>query len=378
VTIRQLPWAQKTLNPESVWPFTRGSGQTVAVLDSGVDASQPQLAGHVIGSGPARSDCSGHGTQVAGVIVAQHQDGAGFEGLAPAAKVLPITVTPSDQSGVPDPTKIDPKRLAAGIDSAVSHGAHIITMSAISYRDDPALQQAVRRAQEHGALIVAAVGDDADDGSPTPYPAAYSGVLGVGALSRDGSVVPSSQAGRYVDLVAPGDDIVTTQRASGLTTVEGTAYAAGFVSAIAALTWSAHPDLNVEQLAHRLTATAAPGGEAPGGAHYGQGIADPYQAVTGVIDDGPRQSLPRMPGRHHDRAAEVRATAWSHSMRWALIGTGAGLLLVALVVAAAVYLPRGSRRRWRPGLSPGPEDDPESDQPSPPVHLFPDENTDRR
>ena len=377
-TIQQLPWAQKTLEPERVWPFTRGSGQIVAVLDGGVDAGQPQLAGHVTGSESAQQDCSGHGTQVAGVIVAQHRDGVGFQGLAPAAKVLSVRVTPSDDASAPDSTKIDPKRLAEGIDTAVSKGAHIITMSVVTYQDDPALQGAVRRAQQHGALVVAAVGDDADNGSPTPYPAAYRGVIGVGALGPDGAVVQSSQQGPYVDLVAPGSNIVTTQRESGMTMVAGTAYAAGFVSGIAALAWSAHPDLNAEQLAHRLTATAAPGGEAPGGPHYGQGVADPYQAVTGIVEDGPGRSLPRMPGRHHDRAAEIRAAAWSDSTRWALIGTGIGVLLAAAVVAVAVYLPRGLRRRWRPGLDTGPADDPEPDQPSPPVHLFPDEGSDRR
>src|SRR5687767_5955619 len=94
---RPVPWPQRRLAPERAWPLTRGAGVTVAVLDSGVDATRPALAGRVargfdaeVGTGVADNDCLGTGTQVAGVIAARPSDTTGFAGVAPDVTVVPV------------------------------------------------------------------------------------------------------------------------------------------------------------------------------------------------------------------------------------------------------------------------------------------------
>ncbi|HEY3502787.1 MAG TPA: S8 family serine peptidase [Actinocatenispora sp.] len=380
-TYQALPWAQMTLEPQRVWPFSTGQGQTVAVVDTGIDGSQPQLSGRVLagtnvgdGKSAGNKDCAGHGTQVAGVIAAKATSGIGFRGLAPNAKLLPVALTAKNET--PD-SNVDPKLLAKGINWAVGHGATIVTVPYATYSDDADLKSAVANAHQHNVLVVAATGDLGSENNPDPYPASYPGVLAVGTLAQDGTVSKDSGYGKYVGLVAPGSSVVTTQAGHGMILVDGSAYAAGFASAVAALAWSHRPDLSVDELVHRLEATAAPGGEAAPGQHYGWGIADPYQAIVGRTADGARQALPSAPAKHIDKAAQARAHAWASSTNLALIGTGAGVALALLIIAAMVYLPRGRRRRWRAGRAAGPYDDPEADMPSVPVHLFKEPEADR-
>ena len=97
VMLPGIPWTRKRLAPERVWPITTGTGVIVAVIDTGVDASVPQFAGHVLpgmdvvnGSGPADNDCYGHGTFVAGIIASQAPAGTGVAGIAPGVTILPI------------------------------------------------------------------------------------------------------------------------------------------------------------------------------------------------------------------------------------------------------------------------------------------------
>ena len=176
-----IPWAQQVLAPERVWPFTKGGGITVAVLDSGVDANHPQLRGHVsdgfdavTGSGPANNDCLGTGTQVAGVIGAGQTSSAGFFGVSPEVTILPIRVVAARTSG---PNVADPHVLALGIDTAVARGAAVIVVSTVSYTDSDELRRAATKALAKGVTVVAAVGDlgDPTDANPHPVSGAVSG-----------------------------------------------------------------------------------------------------------------------------------------------------------------------------------------------------------
>ena len=218
--VAAVPWAQQLLGPQQVWSFSRGGGVTVAVLDSGVDAGHPQLRGEigagfdaVAGGGRADNDCLGTGTQVAGVIAAWETGGVGFVGLAPNVSIVPIRVVDADGG---DPVAA-PAVLARGVRAAVERGADVIAAPVVSYTDAPELRAAVSDALRDGVVIVAAAGDlgDAPGGGPTSYPAAYDGVIGVGAIAESGLRWPKSQVGRYVDVVAPGADVVTLQRGRG-------------------------------------------------------------------------------------------------------------------------------------------------------------------
>jgi hypothetical protein len=222
--------------------------------------------------------------------------------------------------------------------------------------------------------VVAAAGDlgGPDGGNPKSYPAAYPDVLGVGAVGPDALVWPDSQRGDYVDLVAPGVAVPTVQRGEGLVEVNGTAVAAGYVGAAAALVRSKRGDLVGRDIAEALVAAASP---APLGAAYGAGVVNPFAAVTDQVVPASARPLPAvvalpMP----DDAAERRRR--SFALGGAALAAAA-VLAVLIVVAASR---RGRRQGWRPGLAgkvPPPD---EPLEPGPPVMLLdePTEAADRR
>jgi type VII secretion-associated serine protease mycosin len=370
--IAAVPWAQQLLGPERVWPLATGAGVTVAVLSTGVDADQPQLQGHVIGGldlvqagQKATSDCAGRGTQLAGIIAAQPAPGLGMRGLAPGVRIVPVRAGERD---APNPTT-----LAAAIDWAVDHDAGVVCVSTAVAIDDTVLRAAVANAVSHNVVVVAAVGDGEPAGDQpaavASYPAAYDGVIGVGALEPSGSRWNRSRRGGYVDLVAPGAQVVTTQRGSGLVQVDGTAAAAAFVSATAALVRSRFRDLPAAQVIRRILATAAP---APAGVDsdaYGNGVVDPYAAVTRQVAEQAPKALADVvrPPTATDAAG---AHAWAVSRGTALIAAAVVLVLGLSTLGIARAMPLGRRRRWRAGLAPPAEDLPEDDAPAPPVHLF--------
>jgi type VII secretion-associated serine protease mycosin len=368
-----IPWSQQMLGPERVWPFAKGGGLTVAVLDSGVDARHPQLRGHVLqgfdavaGKGRADDDCVGTGTQVAGVIAARQVSGVGFAGLAPAVEILPIRVVAERGSSAAATT---PAILAKGINVALERGADIIAVSVISYEGSPALREAVEAALAKGVIVVAAVGDlgDSSAANPTPYPADYDGVIGVAAITEAGVRWPRSQHGEYVDLVAPGADVITSARVTGMTLAAGTGVATGFVAGTAALVRDKRgDDVPASTIRQALLATAVPIG---GADQYGRGLVNPYAAVNEQLVKGSPTPLPAMA-----RPADPGTSLWATSRSVAITGTIIALVAVILVAALATALPRGRRRFWRPALAAAPPEVDEPDEPGPPVQLF-DEQT---
>jgi membrane-anchored mycosin MYCP len=365
--VAQVPWTLQAMPPDRIWPFTTGQDIIVAVLDSGVDADHPQLSGRVMpgydalaGGGAAYTDCLGTGTQVAGVIAAQPAGDVGFSGLAPGVMILPIrVVAEASSTGL----VADPAVLANGIDAAVSMEADVIAISAVTYEDDERLRAAVNEAVRSGITVVAAVGDlgDASAPNPTPYPADYDGVIGVGAIDPTGARWSSSQYGSYVDLVAPGVDVLTLQSGSGMTQVNGTGVACGFVAAAAALV-RARRDSSGADVGDVLLSTASP---AAGRDYYGHGIVNPYAAVTNQITRVDPLPLPTMahPG-------EPDNSAWLRSRDLALAGAGIAVLMAIAVIVGAYALPRGRLRFWRGTLVPKITSAPEPAEPSPPVVLF--------
>jgi membrane-anchored mycosin MYCP len=347
VRVREVPWAQDRLLPKRVWNLTQGAGVTVAVIDSGIDASVPQLAGRVlpgvdvVGSGPADTDCLGHGTFVAGVIAAQPAPGTGLAGVAPQAKVLPIRQAISaDDGSVSD--------LAEGIRAAVDGGATVINVSASSFRPSLELQAAVQYASLHDALIVAAVSNAADAGSPTAYPAAYPEVLAVGAIDRDGQRGQFSESGEYLDLVAPGVGVTGLSRGGpGHVVADGASFAAPFVAGVAALVRSKHPDLTAAQVKHRLEVTADHPGAALPDPNLGWGVVNPWAAVTMVLTEESGQPTTGRTGPAQITPAR-RAVLDRGPQHLALAMFAAAAVLAAAVAAAAVTVPPGMRRRWTP------------------------------
>ncbi|BCB82518.1 hypothetical protein GCM10022251_69700 [Phytohabitans flavus] len=368
--IAAVPWAQKLLGPERVRPFTRGGTFVVAVLDSGVDARHPQLAGRVLdgfdavaGSGRADDDCLGTGTQVAGVIAARQGQSVGFVGLAPDVTILPIRVV-AERFG--SGTGAEPQVLARGITEAVARGANVIAVSTITYKDSPVLEGAVANAVAKGIVVVAAAGDLGDERGtiPTPYPAGYDDVVGVGAIRESGLLWGKSQQGEYVDVVAPGENVPTLSRAGGMTVAEGTGVATGFVAATAVLVRSRLGTMQGRGgIGRQLERTAVP---APGGPGYGSGVVDPYAAVTARLATASPEPLPDLPALAVDESP-----AWARARDVAMVGTGIAVAVVLIVVVVAVVMPRGRRRFWRTAVAPAPRQETEPEEPGPPVQLFP-------
>lgn len=372
--VEALPWAQQSYDPpEKIWPYTRGGGVTVAVVDSGVDGSHEQLQGKVlpgidltIGQPGGDVDCVPHGTSLASIVVAEPLRGIGFSGLAPSAEILPVRVSDKAQTSSGD-DPLDPARIAAGIDYAVASGAQVILLGVIVYFDAPEVADAVARAAAAGVVLVAGVGDehngDRDGTGPTtasltPFPAAYDGVIGVGAIEPDGTRVSTSQVGSYVDLVAPGAE-VTAAGIGGHGLYAGTTYAAGFVAAAAALVLAERPrrlpeagPARARAVADRLVATASPSSGGRGSLAYGSGIVDPYRALTEPTTDQPPQQLPAREPPAPDPAA-VQLAAERGRLDSAALGLTVGVGAAVLVAAVAAFIvPRARRRRWRTGRVP--------------------------
>ncbi|MEH1098240.1 type VII secretion-associated serine protease mycosin [Micromonospora sp. CPCC 205561] len=352
------PWPQQRYAPERLAPFATGAGVTVAVVDSGVDARHPQLSGRILDGtdlldpgGDGSRDCAGHGTGVASIIAAGPRDGVAFRGLAPDARILPVRVSEQQVvEGRESGRTVSAGEFARAIRWAVDHDADVLNLSVVLYADDPAVRAAVGYAVDRDVVVVAAAGNLHDAGDPRPYPAAYDGVLGVGAIGLDGARAPFSQTGSYVDLVAPGSEVLMAAPGQGHHRAEGTSYAAPFVAATAALLRQYRPELSAAQVAQRIMATAdpAPGGVRGGG--YGAGVLNPYRAVTetgGGIRERSRPATALADDRAEPALAAQRARRATARDR-ALLVAGVSGAAVALAVLLTLVVPRGARRRWEP------------------------------
>ncbi len=263
--------------------ITRGAGVTVAVLDTGVMASHPNLKNNlvpgynVLNPKALPSDVAdgvvnaswGHGTMVAGVIAR----------LAPGAKIMPIRVLDGDGQG-------SVLAIAKGVRYAVEHGARVLNLSLGGSRQNGVLMQVIQSANQAGVVVVAAAGNY---GTNTPrYPAGYPNVIGVAAAAADDTIAPFSTYGSDVALVAPGVGIRSTYVNGGYATWSGTSFSAPFVSATAALILSAQPSLPGSIVTQRLLTTgrSLDGRNPAYVGKIGHGMLDIARA-TGINNTGP-------------------------------------------------------------------------------------------
>ena len=336
------PWAQQALRFSAVWNRTRGSGVTVAIVDSGVDAN-PQFGGRVIPGPdlvagtkpgiPPGADCVGHGTAVASIIAAAPVPGVSFTGVAPAARILSVKISGTDTF----PTSVTPQ----GIMDAVQFGADVINLSLATPDDVPALRNAVAYALSHNVVVVAAAGNDLpQDGTGPFYPAAYPGVLAVGAVGPGGALAAFSDRHTPVAVTAPGVNVTSaypgTFPDAYAPVQNGTSFAAAFVSGVVALVRSAHPGLSAAQVVSRIEATAR-GAAGPGTGH---GMVDPVRAVTAVL---PAES-----------SAGTGAAGTGVSAGTVALAVIAGSFGLVVVVVTAVLAARRRRRSGPSGRRAGP------------------------
>jgi membrane-anchored mycosin MYCP len=351
------PWPQLRYEPQRLAGIADGDGVVVAVLDSGVDAGAARLTGRVLpgtdelDGGDGRLDCVGHGTAVASIIGAEPGTGtdAAFAGLAPGALILPVRVTEREDVGDGATGRAGTlPQLAVAIRWAVGHGARVLNLSLVVYQDVPVLRDAIADAVRHDVVVVAAVGNghqsEAGAADATPYPAAYPGVIGVGSIGADGQRSATSPVGPFVDIVAPGSAVPALARGGQLAAFDGSSFAAPFVSATVALIRQERPDLHADQIMSRLFDSADPSPDGPGSPGYGVGILNPYRAVT---EDWPSNGAAASLAPLRVGARPGAAADDSGARAVGLAAAGAGMTLLFLI--GTMVLPRGARRRWRPG-----------------------------
>ncbi len=356
--IQERQWGLTAIKAREAWKTTRGEGVTVAVLDTGVDATHPDLSGSVlegkdlVGFGAERGDAAWarHGTAMAGIIAGHGHgpDGAkGVLGVAPGATLLPVRVLLEED----DPAREKARRtrggaLAEGIRWAVDNGADVINLSLGDDSDSahPDAQQdaAVRYALRNGVIVVASAGNDGKEGDHVSYPAAYPGVIAVTAVDERGDPADFSTRRWYATVSAPGEDVIIIEPDRRYYEGWGTSAAAAFVSGAAALVTAAHPDLTPAQVKQLLSDTAS--STPPGGRNdaLGTGIVDPAAAIEmgGTVEP---QSLEdgvlKYPERYFGSGPDPEG---GDGTGWAV---PTAVACGALLIAAAVALRRGDRAR---------------------------------
>ena len=282
-------WNLTSIQMQPAWDITHGSPSvTVADIDTGVDATHPDLQGKLATGydvtkgaplGAGLTDSDGHGTAVAGVIAAATNNNLGLAGVGWDTTVAPVKVSTSDND-------LTTAAVVSGINWAVGDGIRVINLS-LGTCGEPTLAAAVQQAEDRGVLLVAAAGNQYLAGNAIQYPGGYPGVIAVGALAHDGTRAMYSETGHQVALVAPGgsadgtaaDDIPLLKAGGGFTAEAGTSFASPEVAGVAALILAANPTLTPADAGALETATATKVGSSPD-VNYGAGELDAAAALT--------------------------------------------------------------------------------------------------
>src|SRR5581483_6337278 len=278
---RQAAYLEALHLPEA-WDQTTGSSnQILAILDSGVDLSHPDLVGRLVAgwdfvnNDGNPSDDFGHGTMVAGIAAAQTNNGRGVSGATWQGKIMPVKVL--DSHGTANDADI-----AAGIHFAVDHGASVINLSLGGPGASQTLQDAVDYATGHNVVVVAAAGNDGgtpDAGVPH-YPAACNGVIAVGATYSSGALASFSSYGPWVSVLAPGEGIVSTTYDCFYGAGDGTSFSSPLVAAVALLLRSTNPGASESSIVARIIGSAHGGVPAAcAGATAAAGMVDAVAAL---------------------------------------------------------------------------------------------------
>ncbi len=268
-----------------------GSGVTIAVIDTGIDASHPDLAGVVVdgvdfSSVGVPDGTSGvgssafHGTMVASLIAGQGSAESGVIGVAPKAKLLSISI------GLGVPGSDTDAQIAQAMRWAVDHGADIINLSLTRNSQvwPKSWDSAFGYAFENDVLVVAAAGNRSDKSSRPSAPATIPGVISVGGVTRNQQPAEASTAGLGVAISAPAEDLLGAYPAESFRVWDGSSAAAPIVSGLLALMSQADPQASANDLIQRLIGTATDLGEPGFDANYGHGLINPAAALDSKLE----------------------------------------------------------------------------------------------
>jgi membrane-anchored mycosin MYCP len=390
---RLQPSAEALLDFTDAWQFSRGAGQKVAVIDTGVNRHPRLLAlaggGDYVSGTDGLEDCDAHGTLVAGVIAAAPGPDDAFAGVAPEATILSIRqnsgvyAVKGSFSGQNDPNAVSPgygniHTLALAVTRAVDLGATVINLSEVACApvgaglNDAELGSALRYAYERNVVVVAAAGNvqaqgmcgtqnpvrdpnvplarDWDWVQTIASPAWFSDyVLAVAALTPSGAPTEFSLRGPWVAVAAPGERIVSLdpngpglinawQDQRGLVPINGTSFATPFVAGVVALVRSRFPSLSAGQVMELIKRTAHTGGAGPNAA-TGYGVVDPVAALTYQLP--PLKNMPN-PDVGRPIPSPLRQDRDNRARNVVLAATGACAVLS--LIALAVLAPKRTRK----------------------------------
>jgi len=227
-----VPWGVARVNAPAAWSSGRGSGVKVAVIDTGIDCTHPDLqcdfsAGtNIVSPGSDPMDDNEHGTHVSGTIAGRGSGGP--YGVAPQATLIPVKVLDASGSG-------SLSDIVAGIDWAAKAGVDVINMSLGGPNGSAALERAVKSALAKGVVVVCAAGNSGPDPNTVGFPGGYPGVIAVAASDSNDDVAQFSSRGPQVAFIAPGVDITSTVPGGGTKKLSGTSMASPHVAGLAAL-----------------------------------------------------------------------------------------------------------------------------------------------
>ena len=264
-------WGVSRIKAPDVWQTTGGDGIRVAVIDTGVDYSHPDISGRygggydTVGEDTNPFDDHGHGTHVSGIIVSD-LNGSGMAGVAPRGQIVAVKALGADGSGyISD--------LVEAIDWAMKNNVQIINFSLGTTYDSQVLRDKINQAASQGIILVAAAGNT--NGGALLYPAAYGSVISVAATTRNDSFASFSSVG--AEIAAPGDGITSTVPGGGYATWSGTSMAAPHVTATVAL-MIANKQNNIREALHNTAIDLGPSGK---DSYFGYGLVHAKPAALG-------------------------------------------------------------------------------------------------
>jgi subtilisin family serine protease len=262
------------MNVAEAHRIATGNNVIVAVIDTGIDASHPELQGVIVESfdaidaGPDAP--LGHGTAMAGVIAASHQ----LRGIAPSARILSARAFGASKDGGPQATTF---AIIRSMDWAVQRGARIFNLS-FAGPQDRMLIRALDALGDSGTIMVAAAGNAGPEALPA-WPAAHRNVIAVTATDQHDGLYAFANRGSYVFIAAPGVDILTTAPGGRYKLISGTSIAAAHVTGVIALMLERNPELDAAMVAQLLLQSSLDLGPKGMDAQFGVGLVDAFSAV---------------------------------------------------------------------------------------------------
>jgi subtilisin len=270
--LKEIPWGVKRVNAAAAWDYTMGQGVKVAVIDTGIDYTHPDLAPvfkggyNAVTGGTDPRDDQGHGTHVSGTIAAA-RDLKGVVGVAPKVDLYVAKVLDKNGSG-------QYSWIVDGIEWAIKNHMQVINMSLGGRTGTDALAQVMTKAKEAGIAVVCAAGNDS---GPVNYPAKYPEAIAVSASDSGDKLASFSSKGPEIHVIAPGVSVYSTKMGGGYTSMSGTSMASPHVAGLAALAVGAGADTpDKVRAALKNAATLLPAVK-PG--DQGNGLVDAFKLV---------------------------------------------------------------------------------------------------